>query len=123
MTVTIAIVGSASPTSRPRSQRRAIAHSAAALGRDVHAHWVATDAPFPPVDAIWCVGERLGGSIMPELSIPDDRSGVRLVALGPAAERRLALAVLPDAEPLPAALALMQLRSAGDADRPVVRHA
>jgi hypothetical protein len=31
--------------------------------------------------------------------------------------------VLPDAEPLPAALALMRLRSAGDAEHPVLRHA
>jgi DNA-binding transcriptional LysR family regulator len=69
------------------------------------------------------VRERLGVSIMPELSVPDDRRGVRLLPLDPPAQRRLALAVLPDAEPLPAALALMQLRSAGDADHPVLRHA
>jgi DNA-binding transcriptional LysR family regulator len=69
------------------------------------------------------VRERLGVTIMPELSIPDDRSGVRILPLDPPAQRRLALAVLADAEPLPAALALMRLRSAGDADHPVLRHA
>lgn len=69
------------------------------------------------------VRERLGVSVMPELSIPDDRSGVRILPLDPPAQRHLALAVLPDAEPLPAALALMQLRSAGDADHPALRHA
>jgi DNA-binding transcriptional LysR family regulator len=69
------------------------------------------------------VRERLGVSVMPELSVPDDRHGVRLVPLDPSAQRHLALAVLPDAEPLPAALALMQLRSAGDADRQALRHA
>jgi DNA-binding transcriptional LysR family regulator len=54
------------------------------------------------------VRERLGVTIMPELSIPDDRSGLRVLPLEPPAERRLSLAVLHDAEPLPAALALMQ---------------
>jgi len=48
---------------------------------------------------------------------------VRVTALKPPAQRRLALAVLHDAEPLPAALALMRLRSAGDADHQVLRHA
>ncbi|HET9900333.1 MAG TPA: LysR substrate-binding domain-containing protein, partial [Actinomycetes bacterium] len=55
------------------------------------------------------VRERLGVTIMPELSIPDDRSGLRVLPLDPPAERRLGLAVLHDAEPLPAALALMSL--------------
>jgi DNA-binding transcriptional LysR family regulator len=76
------------------------------------------------------VRERLGVTIMPELSIPDDRSGRRVLPLDPAAERRLSLAVLPDAEPLPAALALMRLGeersglvwSAGGADHHPVRH-
>jgi DNA-binding transcriptional LysR family regulator len=55
------------------------------------------------------VRERLGVTIMPELSIPGDRSGLRLLPLEPAAYRRLSLAVLHDAEPLPAALALVRL--------------
>jgi hypothetical protein len=57
---------------------------------------------------------------MPELSIPDDRSGLRVLSLDPPAERRLSLAVLHDAEPLPAALALMRLRSAVRADHQAV---
>ena len=63
------------------------------------------------------VRERLGVTIMPELSIPDDRSGLRVLPLEPRAHRRLALAVLRDAEPLPAALALMRLADAS-AERP-----
>jgi len=55
------------------------------------------------------VRERLGVTIMPELSIPDDRTGLRVLGLAPPAHRRLRLAVLQDAEPLPAALALMRL--------------
>lgn len=55
------------------------------------------------------VRERLGVTVMPELSIPDDRAGLRVLALDPPAQRRLSLAVLHDAEPLPAALALMRL--------------
>lgn len=69
------------------------------------------------------VRERLGVTIMPELSIPDDRSGLRVVPLDPPAERHLSLAVLHDAEPLPAALALMRLaeiRSAVRADHQAV---
>ena len=69
------------------------------------------------------VRERLGVTIMPELSIPDDRSGLRVLPLDPPAERRLGLAVLHDAEPLPAALALISLapvRSAVRADHQVV---
>ena len=65
------------------------------------------------------VRERLGVTIMPELSIPDDRSGLRVLSLQPPALRRLSLAVLQDAEPLPAAMALMsltQVRSAVGAD-------
>jgi DNA-binding transcriptional LysR family regulator len=65
------------------------------------------------------VRERLGVTIMPELSIPDDRSGLRVLPLDPPAERRLGLAVLHDAEPLPAALALIGMapvRSAVRAD-------
>jgi DNA-binding transcriptional LysR family regulator len=65
------------------------------------------------------VRERLGVTIMPELSIPDDRSGLRVLPLEPAAERQLSLAVLADAEPLAAALALISLatvRSAVGAD-------
>jgi DNA-binding transcriptional LysR family regulator len=67
------------------------------------------------------VRERLGVTIMPELSIPDDRTGLRALPLDPPARRRLSLAVLHDAEPLPAALALMRLaedrvRSAVGAD-------
>jgi DNA-binding transcriptional LysR family regulator len=67
------------------------------------------------------VRERLGVTIMPELSIPDDRTGLRVLALDPPARRRLSLAVLHDSEPLPAALALMRLaedrvRSAVGAD-------
>ena len=69
------------------------------------------------------VRERLGVSIMPELSIPDDRTGVRALPLEPPVQRRLALAVLADAEPLPAALTLLQLRSARDADHQALRHA
>ena len=75
------------------------------------------------VSILAMVRERLGVTIMPELSIPDDRSGVRVLPLDPPARRRLALAVLADAEPLPAALALMQLRSARDADHQALRHA
>jgi DNA-binding transcriptional LysR family regulator len=55
------------------------------------------------------VRERLGVTVMPELSIPDDRSGLRVLPLEPPAQRRLSLAVLHDAEPLPAAMALMSL--------------
>ena len=58
------------------------------------------------------VRERLGVTIMPELSIPGDRSGLRVLPLDPPAERRLSFAVLEDAEPLPAALALMRLGEA-----------
>lgn len=69
------------------------------------------------------VRERLGVTIMPELSIPEDRYGLRVVPLEPPAHRRLSLAVLHDAEPLPAALALMRLaevRSAVGADHQAV---
>jgi DNA-binding transcriptional LysR family regulator len=66
------------------------------------------------------VRERLGVTIMPELSIPDDRSGLGVLPLDPPAQRRLSLAVLHDAEPLPAALALMRLRSAVGADHQAV---
>jgi DNA-binding transcriptional LysR family regulator len=66
------------------------------------------------------VRERLGVTIMPELSIPDDRSGLRVLPLDPPARRELSLAVLHDAEPLPAALALMRLRSAVRADHQAV---
>jgi len=76
------------------------------------------------------VRERLGVAIMPELSIPDDRNGLRVLPLDPAAHRRLNLAVLADAEPLAAALALMRLAEersglvwSGDgADHHPVRH-
>jgi DNA-binding transcriptional LysR family regulator len=76
------------------------------------------------------VRERLGVTIMPELSIPDDRSGLRVLPLDPAAHRRLSLAVLADAEPLAAAVALMRLAEersglvwSGDgADHHAVRH-
>jgi DNA-binding transcriptional LysR family regulator len=71
------------------------------------------------------VRERLGVTIMPELSIPEDRTGLRVLSLDPPARRRLSLAVLHDAEPLPAALALMRLaedrvRSAVGADDPAL---
>jgi DNA-binding transcriptional LysR family regulator len=66
------------------------------------------------------VRERLGVTVMPELSIPDDRTGLRVLPLDPPARRRLSLAVLHDAEPLATALALMCLaedvRSAVGAD-------
>ena len=65
--------------------------------------------------------ERLGVTIMPELSIPDDRSGLRVLPLDPPARRELSLAVLHDAEPLPAAMALMaQVRSAVGEEHQVV---
>ena len=66
------------------------------------------------------VRERLGVTIMPELSIPDDRSGLRVLPLEPRAHRRLALAVLRDAEPLPAALALMRLADASAEREPAL---
>lgn len=69
------------------------------------------------------VRERLGVTIMPELSIPDDRSGLRVLPLEPQARRRLSFAVPQDAEPLPAALTLMRLaevRSALRADHQAV---
>jgi DNA-binding transcriptional LysR family regulator len=67
------------------------------------------------------VRERLGVTIMPELSIPDDRTGLRVLPLDPPAQRQLSLAVLHDAAPLPAALALMgQVRSAVGADHQAV---
>jgi DNA-binding transcriptional LysR family regulator len=76
------------------------------------------------------VRERLGVTIMPELSIPDDRTGLRVLSLDPPAHRRLSLAVLADSEPLPAALALMRLAeersglvwSADGADHHALRH-
>ena len=55
MTTTIAIVGERDPDFPPHiATDAAIAHSAEALAVDVRAHWVATDAPLPVVDAIWC---------------------------------------------------------------------
>jgi hypothetical protein len=54
---------------------------------------------------------------MPELSIPDDRSGLRVLPLEPPAERRLGLAVLADAEPPAAALALISLATVRSAVR------
>lgn len=63
------------------------------------------------------VRERLGVTVMPELSIPDDRSGLRVLPLDPPARRQLSLAVLHDAEPLPAALALTSLSQVRSAVR------
>lgn len=63
------------------------------------------------------VRERLGVTIMPELSIPDDRSGLRVLPLDPPAERRLGLAVNADAEPPAAALALISLATVRSAVR------
>jgi CTP synthase (UTP-ammonia lyase) len=55
MTVTIAIVGERIAGFPPHEATdAAIAHSAAALGLDVAARWVATDEPLPTADAIWC---------------------------------------------------------------------
>ena len=52
---TIAIVGERVPGFPPHDATdAAIAHSAAALGVDVRARWVATDEPLPAADAIWC---------------------------------------------------------------------
>jgi DNA-binding transcriptional LysR family regulator len=62
-----------------------------------------------PASIVAMVRERLGVTIMPELSIPGDRTGLRVLPLDPPARRRLSLAVLHDAEPVPAALALMRL--------------
>ena len=54
MTV-IAIVGERVPDFPPHvATDAAIAHSAAALGVDVAARWIATDEELPEVDAIWC---------------------------------------------------------------------
>ena len=53
--MTIAIVGERIADFPPHvATDAAIAHSAAALGVDVEARWVATDEPLSPVDAIWC---------------------------------------------------------------------
>jgi len=55
MTATIAIVGERIPGFPPHDATDdAIAHSAAALGVDVEASWIATDEELPEVDAIWC---------------------------------------------------------------------
>jgi CTP synthase (UTP-ammonia lyase) len=55
MTVTIAIVGERIADFPPHvATDAAIAHSAAALGVEVDARWIATDEPLPPADAIWC---------------------------------------------------------------------
>jgi CTP synthase (UTP-ammonia lyase) len=52
---TIAIVGERIPDFPPHvATDAAIAHSAAALGVDIDARWIATDEPLPAADAIWC---------------------------------------------------------------------
>ena len=141
---TIAIVGERIPDFPPHvATDEAIAHSAEALGVEVLASWVATDEELPEVDAIWCapgspyrsldgalaalrygresgvptLGTCGGCQHMLELSIPDDRSGVRVLPLEPPAQRRLSLAVLHDAEPLPPAMALMNLSQVRSAVR------
>jgi CTP synthase (UTP-ammonia lyase) len=51
----IAIVGERLPDFPPHvATDDAIAHSAAALGVQVRAEWVATDEELPAVDAVWC---------------------------------------------------------------------
>jgi CTP synthase (UTP-ammonia lyase) len=55
MTMTVAIVGERIADFPPHvATDDAIAHSAAALGVEVEARWVATDDPLPSADAIWC---------------------------------------------------------------------
>jgi CTP synthase (UTP-ammonia lyase) len=55
MPMTVAIVGERTPDFPPHAATdAALAHSAEALGLEVRARWVATDAPLPDVDAIWC---------------------------------------------------------------------
>jgi CTP synthase (UTP-ammonia lyase) len=55
MTTTIAIVGERISDFPPHvATDAAIAHTAGALGVDVHARWIATDEELPTVDAIWC---------------------------------------------------------------------
>jgi CTP synthase (UTP-ammonia lyase) len=52
---TIAIVGERLADFPPHvATDAAIAHSAAALGVEVDARWIATDEELPAVDAIWC---------------------------------------------------------------------
>jgi DNA-binding transcriptional LysR family regulator len=57
------------------------------------------------------VAEHLGVTIMPELSLPTENTGVCIVPIEPAERRTILLAVPSDAPPLPAATAFIELAS------------
>jgi len=88
-------------------------------GCNVHAASVAADAGLALADvratvmewssAYALVRDNVGVALVPELTLPENRRGLRVLPLATPVRRRFALAASPQAAGLPAALALFEM--------------